>query len=834
MSPGLAIAASASRLRVFSLRELVVHRRRTAASVAVIAVSAMYLVAVIGIFGSITGSVNRLADGIAGIAALEVSGITDAGFPDTVAADVAAVPGVATAAPMIRTTASTATGPVLLFGADASSAELGGALKDAVRKPVKELSENPNGVQVGPKVGVAKGQKFQLGSASVTVTEVLTGKQLADLNGGHYVLAPLALAQNITGRKGQLDSILITTKPHADLPAVRAGVTAAVKDRAIVAAPSMRAVRAGDGVKLMNYMALMGAGVALLVGAFLVYTTMTMAITQRRPVISMLRAIGGRRTTIVRDLLAESALLGLIGGGIGSAIGIAMGRIAIGRLPPAITQGLEARVEYWLPSYAIPIALAATIATAVAASAMAARQVYKVTPIEALAPVGVSAADFVPRWLRMAFGLAAVAIFAVSIVVVLGRRGPLAFAAVFALFTAEIALGFALTAIMVKATAAIARLFGSVGPLAAATIERAPRRVWATVMTVLIAVVTTIVITGTNADMIRSARAIFAPVAGVDVWVSADPPDSYPVNALPQDLADRVAAVPGVRRVTKGASGFAEVGGTRVLLDGFSAGTADPLFAALTEQVRNSVLDGRGVVLSQNLGKTLHVRVGDTLQLQTPHGPQRTTVLALVPYFSTVIGTVGLDLDHMRTWFDRPAATALQVTAAAGVDPNRLLADVRRAVPAPNYVYSGRTALAGLEAPLHQSMFIANAVWIIVVFVAAVALFNTLTLSVLERRREIGVLRAMGTSRQLTVRMILAEAAAIGIVGGVCGLLFGLADQWLYSLVSGDMMNFTVGFRPSPMALVFTVGALGVSLLGSLPPARRAARLNIIDALSVD
>jgi putative ABC transport system permease protein len=834
MRPGSAIAASASRLRVFSLRELVVHRRRTTASIAVMAVSAMYLVAVIGIFGSITGSVNRLADEIAGVAALEVSGITDAGFPDTITADVGGVPGVATAAPMIRTSTSTASGPVLLFGADASSAALGGALKDAVQKPLKTLSENPNGVQVGPRVGHAKGQTFQLGSASVTVTEVLTGKQLADLNGGHYVLAPLALAQNITGRKGQLDSILVTTKPGADLGAVRAGVTAAVKGRAIVAAPSMRAVRAGDGVKLMNYMALMGAGVALVVGAFLVYTTMTMAITQRRPVISMLRAIGGRRTTIVRDLLAEAVLLGLIGGAIGSGIGIVMGRAAIGRLPPAITQGLEARVEYWLPGYAIPVALAATVLTAVAASAMAARQVYKVSPIEALAPVGVSAADFVPRWLRMTSGIAAVAVFAASIVIVVDRRGSLAFVAIFALFSAEIALGFALTSVMVKATSATARIFGSVGPLAAATIERAPRRVWATVMTVLIAVVTTVVITGTNADMIRSARAIFAPVAGVDVWVSADPPDSYPVDALPQDLADKVAAVPGVRRVTKGASGFAEVGGTRVMLDGFSAGTADPLYRALDDQVRNAVLAGRGVVLSQNLGKTLHVRVGDKLQLQTPHGPRGTTVLALVPYFSTVIGTVGINVDQMREWFDRPAATALQVNAAAGVDPNRLLADIRRAVPEPNHVYSGRTALAGLEAPLHQSMFIANAVWIIVVFVAAVALFNTLTLSVLERRREIGVLRAMGTSRRFTLRMILAEAAAIGIVGGICGLLFGLADQWLYSLVSGDMMNFTVSCRPSPMALVFTVGALAISLLGSLPPARRAARLNIIEAVGVD
>jgi len=834
MRPGSAVAAAASRLTVFSLRELVMHSRRTTASIAVMAVSAMYLVAIFGIFGSITGSVNRLADGIAGIAALEVSGITDAGFPDTITADVAAIPGVATAAPMIRMSASTASGPVLLFGADASSSALGGALKDAVGKPLKALSANSNGVQVGPGVGHAKGEKFRLGSALVTVTEVLTGKQLADLNGGHYVLAPLALAQNVTGRRGQLDSILITTKPGADLPTVRARVTAAVNGRAIVAEPSARATRAGDGVKLMNYMALMGAAVALVVGAFLIYTTMTMAINQRRPVISMLRAIGGRRATIVRDMLAEAAILGLIGGAIGSGLGILMGRIAIGRLPPAITQGLEARVEYWLPGYAIPVALAATMLTSVAASAMAARQVYKVSPIEALAPVGVSAADFVPRWLRRASGIAAVAVFAASILIVVDRHGTFAFAAIFALFCAEIALGFALTTLIVKASAGTARIFGSVGRLAAATIERAPRRVWATVMTVLIAVVTTIVITGTNADMIRSARGIFAPIADVDVWVSADAPDSYAVDALPQGLARKVAAVSDVARVAEGAFGFAVVGGTRVMLDGFSSGTADPLYRALGEQVRNDVLAGRGVVLSQNLGETLGVSVGDKLRLQTPRGPKQAAVLALVSYFSTVIGTVGINLDQMRTWFDRPVATTLQITGKPGVDPNRLRAEVRRVVPPPNYVYDGRTALAGVEAPLHQSMFIANAVWAIVVCVAAVALFNTLTLSVLERRREIGVLRAMGSSRRFTLQMVLAEAAGIGAVGGVLGLLFGLTDQWLYSLVSADIMNFNVAFRPGPMALVFTIGALAISLLGSVPPARRAARLNIIEAVGVD
>ena len=834
MRPGSTITAAASRLRLFSLRELTVHRRRTIASIAVMAVSAMYLVAVFGIFGSITGSVNRLADGVAGVAALEVSGITDAGFPEAITADVAAVPGVAAAAPMIRMSAQTPSGPVLLFGADASSAELGGALKDAVARPVKQLSQTPDGVQVGPAVGHGKGDKFQLGSGEVTVTDVLRGKQLTDLNGGQYVLAPLALAQNVTGRQGQLDSILITTKAGADRAAVRAAVADAVSGRAIVAPPSMRAARAGDGVKMMNYMALMGAVVALVVGAFLIYTTMTMAITQRRPVISILRAIGGRRTTIVRDMLAEAAILGVIGGAIGSGIGILLGRIAIGRLPPVLTQGLEARVEYWLPTYAIPAALATTVLTSVVASAMAARQVYKVSPIEALAPVGVSAADRVPRWLRIATGVGAIGVFAVSILIVLGRTGTIAIAAMSALFCAEIALGFALAGPIVKATAATARVFGAVGALAAATIERSPRRVWATVMTVLIAVVTTVVITGTNADMIRSARGIFASVADVDVWVSADSPDRYPTNALPQDLSKRVDTVPGVADTTEGAYAFADLGGTRVMLDGFSPGTADALYRAVDERTRNDVLAGRGVVLTRNLGKTLDVRVGDQLRLQTPHGPHQVTVLALVPYFSTVIGTIGMDLGQMRAWFDRPAATTLQIAAAPGVDPKRLLQDVRRVVPAPIFVYDGGTALAGLEAPLRQSMFIANAVWIIVVLVATVALLNTLTLSVLERRREIGVLRAMGSSRRHTLQMVLAEAVGIGVFGGVLGLLFGLADQWLYSLVSADIMNFDVDFRPSPMALVFTVGAITISLLGSLPPARRAARQNIIEAISVE
>jgi putative ABC transport system permease protein len=82
--------------------------------------------------------------------------------------------------------------------------------------------------------------------------------------------------------------------------------------------------------------------------------------------------------------------------------------------------------------------------------------------------------------------------------------------------------------------------------------------------------------------------------------------------------------------------------------------------------------------------------------------------------------------------------------------------------------------------------------------------------------------------------MVLAEAAGIGVVGGVLGLALGLTDQWLFSRISGDIMNFEVGFRLSPLTLAFTLGALAISLLGSVPPARRAAHLSIIEAVSVE
>ncbi|MGW4249751.1 ABC transporter permease, partial [Nocardia sp. NPDC004722] len=444
------------RLRLFTIREFTTHWGRTVASIVVLTVCSAFLVAVIGISGSLTGSVTRLAAGLSGDAALEISGVTDAGFPQQVRADVAAVAGVAAAVPMLRASAGPDADRLLVVGVDGSSAALGSDLKGAVQgSELTDLLAVPNGVLAGPATGFTKGQVVRLGSRTVTVAAVLSGERLSGLNGGHYLIAPLPVAQQLTGRVGQLDSVLIVAKPNTDIAQLKSAITAVVAGRALVDTPAARAAQSNNGVVMVRFIASMGAGLAFVVSAFLIYNTMSMALAGRRPVISMLRAIGARRQTIVRDVIAEAVTLGVIGGLLGAVLGVFVGRYAIGLLPGAFTQMMDARLQYILPGYAIPAAIAAATLTNVAASAVAARQVYRVSPVEALAPVGVSRADVVSRRLRIAGAVAGLALAAVAVVIQRAHLGLFAAAALGFAFAAEILLAFALAGPIVRAAAGV-------------------------------------------------------------------------------------------------------------------------------------------------------------------------------------------------------------------------------------------------------------------------------------------------------------------------------------------------------------------------------------------
>ncbi|WP_280509826.1 ABC transporter permease [Nocardia farcinica] len=829
------IRAALDRLRLFNLGQLIAHPGRTLMSLTVMGISAGLLVAVLSISGSVTGSVERLTRSLGGAAVLEVTGITDAGFEQNLLPVIEATPGVAHAVPMLRAPIGADEDRALLLGADASITALGSELAGPMGTQAGKLLTTPNGVLVGAAMGYAEGERFPLGRETVTVAGVLDAQTSDKLNGGHIVAAPLPLAQRITDRVGRLDSVQILAAEGAAIDQLRADLTTAVGGRAVVADPDLRTAQAGGAIQIVRYSTLMSAAAALIVSAFLIYNAMSMAVAQRRPALSLLRAIGGRRGPMVRDLLVEAALLGLCGGAVGAVVGMVMGRTAIDRLPAAMVQSVEARTEYLVPGYAVPVAVAACVLASVAAAALAARQVYRVAPVEALAPVEASGGERGGPVLRWAAAVLGVALAVAAVFVARADLGRLSLAAISLSFLAAVLICFAATEPIVRGTAVIARWFGGPGALGATTLERAPRRVWATAMTVMIGVAATVAVGGASQNMVDSATESFADLAETDLYVTPGSMAQFPTGPLlPADLRARVAAVPVGAGAEPAQMAFATVGSGRVMLQGYPTERGELRSRAVDRSLLPRMDSGEGVVISRDVARSLDVDTGATLTLQTPSGPHEVEVLQVIPYMSAISGIVMMDLDTLREWYQRPGETVLAVDLAPGADPETVRAAILAVAPAGYHVDTGDEAVAAVSSSLRQGSAMSRSILWIVVLVATVALLNTLMLSVLERRRELGVLRAMGTSRRFLLRSVLAEAAGIGVVGAAIGVLVGAGVQYLAGVAIGHAVTIDLVYEPSPILLVYALVALLLALLGSVPPALRAARMPIVEALAVD
>jgi putative ABC transport system permease protein len=820
-------------LRLFSLREVAAAHGRAAASLIVITVSSALLVAVLGLITSIDDSISRLARGIAGTATFEVSGIGDGGIPEAVLGDVERVPGVSIAVPVVQTSVATRFGPTLLLGADARSIRVNGALRDAVSTRLNALTSTPHGVLAGPGMGLKSGEQVAVGTAVVTVAGVLDGTDEGRLNGGRFLLCPLRFAQKLAGRGASLDNVLVVPKAGADHATLRSSITQAVAKRALVTEPQARSAEVSTGVNLVRFVALSAGAFAFVVAGFLIYTALSMSIAQRRSHVSRLRAIGARPALLVAGLLGEVGAYGLIGGAIGAVLGTFIGRAVIGGLPDVFMQTVTARIEYFIPVWAVPAGIVASIVASVAAAAVAARQVYKVTPIEAMVPLEASTLDVVPRQLRVGAFATFVVLAVVAFYIATADLGLIADTAISVMFAALIALGFALGGVLVRGCAAVAELFRGAGAVAASAIRREPRRVWATMMTVAIAVAATLALNGGGANAVDSARDSFAVLGDTDIWVSTRGPGLFPTGPLlPRELRDRIVSIPGVARVSDTQAGYATINGSKVMVYGLGEDSPNPLLQTVNDDVRRDVLAGRGVVVSRDLARRLQLRAGDTLPLQTTLGVRPVRVLASVPFFSGLSGTVGINIDQMRQWFNRPGQTALGVTADPGTDLTKLLGEVRKAVPAGIDVYSGKDAVDGFGRVLRQAFQLTDVIWIVVLVIAALALLNMLTMSILARRREIGVLRAIGSTRRFVFGSTLAEGAAIGLVGGAVGIIFGTVEQYLSDFASSEVWSVDVSYRPVPLAFVLAAGAVIFCVIGSIAPATQAARTGIISAVS--
>ncbi|PXW35342.1 UNVERIFIED_CONTAM: putative ABC transport system permease protein [Williamsia faeni] len=834
------VLAGLTRIRLVNLRELLSHRLRVTTSLMVVVVASALLVAVLGTYGSLTSSVQKLSDTISGTADLEVAGIVDSGVDDELMGEIRReAPAARSVVPLINSPVYIEGERITVLGSDNNITALSGGLRDAVEEAATaggtDVNELMSGISVGKATGLQKGQQVSINGVDTTVSMVIDAPEADAINGGKFIFAYLGLAQQLTDHDGRVDSILVTKEPGTSTDELREQVDSVVDGRAAVVSPDFRAKQVQTASATTRNSTLLVSLISLVIAGFLVFNTMNMAVASRRSSIAMIRALGGKRGPLVADLIGEAALFGLVGGLIGVPVGILAGRWAIGQLPEVLGS-FGATIEFGLPGYAAPAAVIACVLACTGASALAARSVFTVSPIEAMSG-GVAAEQRAGRGVAAKVsGVLGVVLIVVGWIMANRIQSAAVATAGIVFCIGMLLVCYAITRPLVAAVSALAARFGGPGTLSAVNTERAPRRAWATLMTVAVAITVGLCTSGVMNNLVSSITDSLDGLGDTDFYVSSRDGSTVPDGPiLDPAVSAAIADVPGVESVVGGQWASVNVGESLVMLQGLAPGMSAPFVSKGSPEVIDEVLAGRGIIMSRTMAGNLDVEAGDSVEFASPTGFHSLPVLQLVDYVSVNSGTAAISHALLADWFNRPGDTYLQVTTDPGVDQEQirplLVAAADEATTMPTHVYTGQEGLDATKASVEQSGAFAVAIQWIVAVVAAVALLNTLLLSVIERKRELGVLRAMGASRKFVQRMVLAEAAAVAAIGSLLGVVMGTALHLVGNKILTQSTAVEVVYSPQALIGVYVVIAFALCFAGAFFPAARAGRMNISESL---
>ncbi len=832
--------------KLLNLRRFTEHRARTALSISGIAIGSALLVAVLGLLGSLTGSVEGFIQDLAGMADLEVSAVSNEGLDERLFFDVEQTEGVKSAVPMIRSRALIDKHQVMFLGVDQRAELLGTDLGEDQQEAVQRLASEPGiliGQALASRTGAERGSKVRVfstgGEKELVVVGVIEG-EAGRFNDGMFALAALPVAQQVLGKGPRIDSIFVIAQEGQSLEGLRRALSRQTGSRAFVDSPSGRVRQAQSSTASLRFGMLMGVSIAVTVGAFLVYNTMSMAALERRREIATLRALGGARRMLLRNLLWEAALLGLVGSIVGSVVGLILSGILVRAIPDFYTNGLGVGVALNMPSHAIPMAIAVGIVSSVVAAAMPAIAAVKVAPAAAMRPVGVLEALEDVQGISPVPTFLGIAIFLGAFFTAIWGPGWAGFLAMGGLVVGAIVATFGLTHPLAGATARFAEKFGVAGRLAASAVRRSPRRAWATSVAVVAGVGMIVTQASASANINTSVTNSTNSLGRIDLYVSAASGVALATDVLlPPEWEQQLAAIPGVRNVGTNTFSFVSYRGQRVLVQGTSRSQgAEPAMAGITPAQRVQVQEGTAAVVSTRFEELFGIGPGDQLTLPTPSGERDVQVIASVPSFTWERGLVTIGRQNVIDWFGRTGVSDYQLTFDNSADSDAVRAEVESFVkgsPVPVYVSSGSEYLEVIEGTVKQVRSLFDSMVGVVVGAAILAIINALIISVIERRTELGIMRALGTSRRQLRSMVALEAGALGVVGGIVGVAFGLIAHRAAIVAVGHQGGMPVeyAFVWAPALIAFPLG-IAMAIMGSLEPARRAGSISVIEAIGYE
>jgi len=619
----------------------------------------------------------------------------------------------------------------------------------------------------------------------------------------------------VTG-DGSVSNAQLATEVGAALPA---GYEAL--DDAQIAAESQSDL--AEGLSFITTFLLVFAAVALVVGTFLILNTFSIIVAQRTRELALLRALGASRRQVTRSVLTEALVVGLVGSTVGLALGFAL---AIGLKALFGAFGLDLSTAGLVFQWrTVAVAYAVGVLITLIAAYLPARRAAQVPPVAALRDDVAMPESSLRR--RLVAGSAMAVVGAALMVWSLAFDGGLSAlgGGVLGVF-----IGVALVSPVIgrPIVSLIAwpfpRLFGTVGRLARENARRNPRRTSATASALMIglALVSAMAVIG------QSTKASIDELVGSDL--RADYVVSNAIGApFSAAIGQQIAQVPGVAQVVPVRYGMAQIGGD----DAFLVAADPAAFGRMTSLVvRDGSLDSGGLVVAQDRADAGGWHVGDTVAITLPSGPADLTVGAIVEP-SELAGSLIVPLDVLGEL--TPVDSTVYVAADPGADPASVKAGIDAVVAdLPTITAKNQAEFAAEQrAPVDQMLTVIYALLGLAVVIAVLGIVNTLALSVIERTREVGLLRAVGLSRRQLRTMVRLESVAIAVLGAVLGiglgLVFGVSIQ---RAVADD--GISVLAVPAGQLIVFVLLSALIGVLAAVWPARRAARMDVLRAITAD
>ncbi|WP_329367504.1 ABC transporter permease [Streptomyces sp. NBC_01483] len=596
----------------------------------------------------------------------------------------------------------------------------------------------------------------------------------------------------------------------------------------------------GSFMNVIKYAMLGFAGIAFLVGIFLIINTFSMLVAQRTREIGLMRAIGSSRKQVNRSVLVEATLLGIFGSilGVGAGVGLAVGLM---KLMSAAGMDLSTR-DLTVKATTPVIGLVLGVVVTVLAAYLPARRAGKISPMAALRDAG-TPADGKAGLVRGVIGL------------VLTGAGT------FALFTAANAdkasdgslvlgagvvltlIGFVIIGPLLAGgvvrviSAVLLRFFGPVGRMAERNALRNPRRTGATGAALMIGLALVACLSVVGSSMVASATDELDKSVGTDFIIQGNQ------RIVPQ-AAKAIETTPGLSHVTH----YRDIEAKIVTPGGFSDSdgvtAADPTYAQdLHRKTTAGELTAAYGKDSMSVGSEFatkhHVKLGDTLTVAFKGGSTAKLKVAAITDDDVVIdqGARYLSTQTMRKYLpaDRIPPDEIMFASAKDGQEKQAYAALKKSMePYPQYQVRDQTDYKQeLKDQIGQLLNMVYGLLGLAIVVAVLGVINTLALSVVERTREIGLMRAIGMSRRQLRRMIRLESVVIALFGALLGLGLGMGwgatAQKLLALEGLKVLEI-----PWPTIIGVFIGSAFVGLFAALIPAFRAGRMNVLNAIATD